>query len=55
MGPNDDKSCLGPFRVLCVAGVGPKKLLVVKEKVKILTNNDFVAMIDVQHLLRPVT
>jgi hypothetical protein len=24
-GPNDDKSRLGPFRALCVAGVGPKK------------------------------
>jgi len=24
-GPNDDKSCLGPFHALHVAGVGPKK------------------------------
>ena len=29
-GPKDNKSHLGPFHVLGVARVGPKKLLVVK-------------------------
>ena len=62
-GQNDDKSCLGPFRSLCVAGVGssvePKNSVSCEIRIKILTNDDFVddggSLIDVRHLPRPVT
>ena len=31
-GPNDDKSCLGPFRAVRITGVGPKKSVSCKNK-----------------------